>query len=67
MFNYKIHMHDNMLCIKQQDSISLAEIRIFLIVFRFIQNSYARQVYFTALGYYLDFTYILPKQRIVLI
>jgi hypothetical protein len=63
-------MHDNMLCIiyiKQQDSINLAEIRIFLVVFRFIQNSYARQVYFTALGYYMDLTYILRKQRIVLI
>jgi hypothetical protein len=36
--------------IKQQDSINLAEIRIFLIVFRFIQNSYVRQEYFTALG-----------------
>jgi hypothetical protein len=36
-------------CIK--DSINLAEIRIFLAVFRFIQNSYVRQGYFTALGY----------------
>jgi hypothetical protein len=34
-----------------KDSINPAEIRIFLAVFRFIQNSYVRQGYFTALGY----------------
>jgi hypothetical protein len=37
----------------------IAEIRIFLVVFSFIQNSYVRQGYFTALGYYIDFTIIL--------
>jgi hypothetical protein len=49
----------NMLCIiyiKQQDSINITEIRIFLVFFRFIQNVYVRQGYFTTLGYYTDFT-----------
>jgi hypothetical protein len=49
IFNYKSHVHDNMLRITYKTTINLAEIRIFLIVFRFIQNSYVRQGYFTAL------------------
>jgi hypothetical protein len=46
IFNYKMYVHDNMLCIidiKQQDSIDLAEIRFFFVVVRFIQNCYVRQ------------------------
>jgi hypothetical protein len=60
-----MHVHDNMLCIidiKQQDSIDLAEIRFFFVVVRFIQNFYVRQGYFTALGYYTDYSNIIVRK-----
>jgi hypothetical protein len=44
------------LYIKQQNSINVAGIRICLVVFRFIQNSYVRKEYCTDLEYYMDFS-----------